>query len=186
MTLPRHITLPTLPTLAVLLALAVAIGGVSYAAGGNGDSLVAKNSLSGNRLKNDTVTGKQVKESTLGPVKRAAQADKALTLPAVKKGALAFRAGWGASVFVQRTPRWVRDTQGFVHLEGAATRSSGTDLVIAVLPAGVRPSNDVYVPVYGDGGTAAYLQITNDGFVQLVDGPVSFVSLEGVTFRAEQ
>jgi hypothetical protein len=62
-----------------LIALTVALSGTAIAASAlvNGDKLIKKGSLSGNRLKNNTVTGKQIKESTLGKVPSASHADSA-------------------------------------------------------------------------------------------------------------
>ncbi len=62
-----------------IVALVVAATGTAVAASsGNGDKLIKKGTLSGNRLRNDTVGGKQVKESTLSKVPAAKAADSAL------------------------------------------------------------------------------------------------------------
>ncbi len=63
-----------------LVALAIAMSGTAVAATNvlvSGDSLIKKNSLSGNRLKNHTVTGTQVNLAKLGKVPKAAKADTA-------------------------------------------------------------------------------------------------------------
>jgi hypothetical protein len=83
---------PTRLHLSVPIALAV--GALVVAAAGsatavtshrsNGDKLIAAHSLSGNRLHHNTVTGAQIKESTLGLVPRAAAA-KTVGGYAVKK-----------------------------------------------------------------------------------------------------
>jgi hypothetical protein len=59
-----------------VIALVVATSGTAFAAGElvNGDSLIKKNSLSGDRLKNGSITGKQIKLSSLGPVPSARNA----------------------------------------------------------------------------------------------------------------
>ncbi len=71
------------PALAVaIVALAVALSGTAVAATNalvSGDSLIKPNSLSGNRLKNHTVTGTQVNLAKLGKVPKAAKADTAKT-----------------------------------------------------------------------------------------------------------
>jgi len=67
------------PTMAIsLIALFIVLGGTVYAAAGkiDGKSIKVK-SLPGNRLKPNTVTDKQVKESTLGQVPRAKEAKTA-------------------------------------------------------------------------------------------------------------
>jgi hypothetical protein len=61
-------------------ALLVALSGTAVAAGFgpfNGNSIIKKNSLSGNRLKSHTVTGKQVNLSKLGTVPNANNAKTA-------------------------------------------------------------------------------------------------------------
>jgi hypothetical protein len=60
-------------------ALVVALGGTASAAFGplRGDTLIKKHSLSGNRLKNHTISGAQVNLSRLGKVPNATTADTA-------------------------------------------------------------------------------------------------------------
>jgi hypothetical protein len=61
------------------LALLLAVGGTSYAATQiNGKSLKNR-SVAGKKLKKNTVTGAEVRESKLGTVPRASQADNAAT-----------------------------------------------------------------------------------------------------------
>ena len=61
-----------------LLALVVASGGTAVAASRlvSGDSLIAKRSLSGDRLRNDTITGRQIKLGSVGQVPRAKDAQE--------------------------------------------------------------------------------------------------------------
>ena len=61
-----------------LTALVVATSGTAIAASQmNGDAIIKKHSLSGNRLRNHTITGTQVNVSKLGKVPSAANADHA-------------------------------------------------------------------------------------------------------------
>jgi hypothetical protein len=60
-----------------IIALFVALGGTVYAASKINGKTIKVKSLPGNRLKNDAVTGAQVKESTLGKVPNSAHADSA-------------------------------------------------------------------------------------------------------------
>jgi hypothetical protein len=63
-----------------MTALVVASTGTAIAAGlVNGDKLIKKHSLSGNRLRNHSVTGTQINLSRLGKVPSAANADRATT-----------------------------------------------------------------------------------------------------------
>lgn len=70
------------PALAVsIVALVLAASGSAVAASKlvSGNSLIRKNSLSGNRLKAGSVTGKQIQASTLGTVPNATSANTATT-----------------------------------------------------------------------------------------------------------
>jgi hypothetical protein len=81
MTMKRALKHRPSPALVIaLVALAIAMSGTAVAATNalvSGDSLIKKNSLSGNRLKNHTVTGTQVNLAKLGKVPTAAKADTA-------------------------------------------------------------------------------------------------------------
>jgi hypothetical protein len=65
-----------------VIALVVAVTGTAVAAGGHvdGDSLIRKGSLSGNRLRDHTLTDLQIKVSSLGMVPSAATAKNAQEL----------------------------------------------------------------------------------------------------------
>ena len=68
------------PAMAVAIAaLFVALGGTAMASFGQfkGDKIIEKHSLSGNRLKNHTITGTQVNLGKLGTVPSASHADTA-------------------------------------------------------------------------------------------------------------
>jgi hypothetical protein len=70
---------PSASMVVAVLALVVAMSGTAIAAGhlATGDKLIKKHSLSGNRLRNHTITGQQVNLSQLGKVPSAANADHA-------------------------------------------------------------------------------------------------------------
>ncbi len=70
---------PSPAMIMALIALFVAFGGTVYAGTKISGKTIRKNSEPGNRIKKDTVTGKQVKESTLGQVPSAAAANSATT-----------------------------------------------------------------------------------------------------------
>jgi len=87
------------PAFAVaILALMVALGGTAVAKFGpfKGDKIIKKSSLSGNRLKNNSVNGKKLKLSTVGKVPSAANADTVGGV-AVKKFGRTLPAGTGAT-----------------------------------------------------------------------------------------
>lgn len=70
---------PSPSMVVALLALVIAASGTAIAAikQVSGDSLIKKNSLSGNRLRNKTLTGTQINLSKLGKVPSATHADAA-------------------------------------------------------------------------------------------------------------
>ena len=87
---------PSAAMVVATLALIVAVSGTALAASQmNGDSLIKKNSLSGNRLRKHTLTGKQVNLNKLGVVPRAtnathaASADNAINAQTAQKLAAA-------------------------------------------------------------------------------------------------
>jgi len=187
-------------TVVALLALVLALTGTGlagYAAGkGDGDSLIKKKSLSGNRLRPETVTGRQVKESSLGKVPAATAADRATTAthasaadttPAGVLNAPSYTSGWGDNTgFAARTAGFRKDASGYVHLEGAVSRSTGAETVIATLPVGFRPSDYVNFPVTSQGPTLGFVSVEPDGDIHFDSGNPGFVSLEGITFHADQ
>jgi hypothetical protein len=179
-------------SLVACLALVVALCGTTlagYAAGkARGDQLVRKHSLSGNRLRADTITGAQVAEGSLGAVPRADHADHAdhadradrTPLPAVT--ALPLGPGWAALDDHTAPGYWV-DSSGLVHLVGAAHRTTGSSLTIGTVPAGLRPVLLVEFPAYTYAGAPGAVQVEELGGVDLVSGNAAFVSLEGVSYR---
>jgi hypothetical protein len=72
---------PSGSMLVAMTALLVALSGTALAAGTltSGDNLIKKGSLSGNRLRGHTLSGKQINLSKLGKVPSAAKADTATT-----------------------------------------------------------------------------------------------------------
>ena len=75
----RWLHRPSPSMIVALIALVFAMSGTAVAATHlvSGDSLIKKHTLSGNRLRNHTLTGAQIKLSALGKVPSAAQADSA-------------------------------------------------------------------------------------------------------------
>jgi hypothetical protein len=70
---------PSAALVVAIIALAVAVSGTALATDRlvSGDSLIRKHSLSGNRLRNESVTRQQIKLSSLGPVPSARNAANA-------------------------------------------------------------------------------------------------------------
>jgi hypothetical protein len=78
-----------------IVALVVAASGTAVAASTlvNGDSLIKKRSLSGNRLRNRSITGTQVNLNKLGKVPSAKNADTAITAGSATNATNATNAG---------------------------------------------------------------------------------------------
>ena len=79
---------------------------------------------------------------------------------------------------------YMKDTMGFVHLKGSI--KNGTAITMFTLPAGYRPLLDKYVVFTTDSGaTTAFIKPTGaTGILTL--GANSYVSLDGIIFKAEQ
>jgi hypothetical protein len=67
----------TFANVIAVVALFLALGGSVYAAGKLNGKTIKRNSLPGNRLKGDSVTGREVNEASLGAVPNAANATNA-------------------------------------------------------------------------------------------------------------
>jgi subtilisin family serine protease len=70
---------PSYANVTATLALVLAIGGTSYAAVTINGKNIKNRTIAGKKLKKNTVTGAEVRESKLGKVRSATQADNAAT-----------------------------------------------------------------------------------------------------------
>jgi hypothetical protein len=141
--------------------------------------------ISGSDIKADTVTGKQVKESTLGRVPSARHAS---ALPPLKWHALALKGTW-ENLFQNRPAAFAVDAQGVVFLRGAIDGGSPGD-VVATLPRRARPTEVVELPdQIGGGAYPGFIVVQRDGEV-LIEAPPGtpegsasqFASLDGASF----
>jgi hypothetical protein len=171
------------------LALSIAIGtaglvvGLAVPAAAHEAAVVA-HTINGSSIKPNTITGKQVKESTLGTVPRAA----ALT-PLVWHQ-LVLVHGWKN---VAGDPAgYAIDSQGLVHLRGqihlGATFSSAFSL-----PPSARPKVTFGVPVMSGALLINDLDIESSGPVtpttaqdNLNTTPAELMTLDGVTYSPTQ
>jgi hypothetical protein len=176
------------PALVVaVLALAIALSGTAYSVSKvSGNSLIKKHSLSGNRVKPNSVTGDQVNESTLDTVPRAGMAQ---SLPAITFADLSLDPGWVEKLSGgTRQVGYRKDANGFVHLQGVVARApSPTADVIGTIAPGYRPNGNMYFLAFSNGGTTAGVSVKPDGTVNYFGGGLdSFISLEGMTYYADQ
>jgi hypothetical protein len=169
------------------LALFVAFSGTGFAAVSalDGHKLLDR-SVTHVKITKNTLTGTEINERRLGKVPRATLADKANRLPAARLRTLTVGTGWAsATALTNRDLGFRKDAQGFVHLQGALTRSTGVGMVMATLPRGFRPYSYAYFPVFTKNGQLGSVQVAGDGTITLFDGDPAYVSLEGVVFSVD-
>lgn len=107
-----------------LAALMVALSGTAIAASRlvSGDRLIKKHSLSGNRLRNHSVTGKQVNLHKLGTVPKAKHAERATR--ATKAETATFAAGAGTKLASGQTLTGMWSASGYLTAGGQAVYST--------------------------------------------------------------
>jgi hypothetical protein len=142
--------------------------------------------INGNTIKPNTVTGKQIKESTLGTVPSAR---KAASVPRLKWHALPLGAGWsndGASA--DRLASYAIDIQGLVHFKGEV-HCATTCGVLFVLPKAAAPSVQLDLPIYTNENNVGEADVKTTGEVNVFDthsataGSAAYYSvLDGVVY----
>jgi hypothetical protein len=157
---------------------------VAVAATRTGDDLITKRTLSGNRLRLDTVTGKEVAEGKLGTVPKARLATH---LPKLVWHTLTLANGWQNYNGSVRLPAWAIDAQGVVHLRGAIYQPSPGDVTFAQLPVAARPQVTVYLATDMVNASPGRIDISSDGTMQadyynVALDAQSFTNLDGVTY----
>lgn len=150
---------------------------------------IKKDSMPGNRIVTNTVTGTQVAESTLGHVPYATKAGTAAKLPTLVWHTLTLINDWSA-VIGDRTPAYAIDAEGIVHLRGAMCCGATATQAFS-LPASARPGKNAFLLAFSQGAYAAELAVLSSGKVYVYNGggapansTASLTSLEGVTFAA--
>ena len=158
---------PSAASIVAILALVVAMSGAAFAALQSGDALIAKRTVSGNRLRLNTVTGKEVVNLVWHP--------------------LNLTNGWENYNGTKRAPAWALDAQGIVHLRGAVDQGSVPGLMVfARLPLSVRPSVDLWLTTGLQNAAPGRIDI-NNGYL-IVESPSgdataeAFTNLDGVTW----
>lgn len=194
------------------LALFVAVGGASaFAASQLGKNSVGPKQLKKNavttakvkkeaitaaKVKKGTLTGVQINLSTLGTVPNAQNAQTASDLAPSEPwhevgapGEPAFQFGWHNAPPSERahTVAFYKDRGGLVHLRGVAIDGLYEEPIFA-LPPGYRPTKNLTMAVASEQGKATTLSVLGPeeaapGTMYPYEG--KWVSLEGITFRAE-
>lgn len=124
---------PSAAMVVAIVALIVAMSGTAVAASSlvNGDTMIKKNSLSGNRLRNGSVTGSKIKVSTLGTVPNASHASTADSATNATNAANATAAASApiSKVTYVTTPVSVGPSDGNTGLTATASCPSGTTVI---------------------------------------------------------
>jgi hypothetical protein len=141
--------------------------------------------ISGSQLKPNTVTGKQIKESTLGTVPRAT---RARTLPAlVWHPITTFENDWDNFQNGTYLAAYAVDAQGIVRLRGAII--GGTQEAAFKLPKKLAGAAFLEVPVQRAHGVGEFF-LNPDGTVDISTNPGddnatnTLADLDGVSFPA--
>lgn len=83
-------------------------------------------------------------------------------------------------------PGYYQDHMGVVHLRGVANGASSSSDTILTLPVGLRPlERQMYLSI-AEGGSQGRVDVHPNGTVTRVLGSSGYLTLNGVSFRAEQ
>ncbi len=188
----RHLTFANVVS---VIALFVALGGTALASviiTKNGQ--VARDTISGHdppsgdhpNIIRNSLTGKDIKESTLGPVPalKAPEPFHRVGSP----GQPPFLNGWTNYDPSLAPAAFYKDREGVVHLKGAVT--GGSSEFVFTLPPGYRPavSQEFAALTVNSGPTRAInqLEVQAGGDVVFYEPVGLWASLSGITFRAGQ
>ena len=176
-----------------LIALFVALGGTALASVIiTKNSQVAKNTIAGHHppsgehpnVIGNSITGKDIEESTLGPVPALKAPEPLHTVGA--PGQPAFQNSWKNQGSGTALAAFYKDREGVVHLQGNV--KGGSVGVVFTLPPGYRPavSQEFAALTVNSGPTRAInqLEVQDDGDVVLYEPVGDWASLSGISFRA--
>jgi hypothetical protein len=137
---------PSASLIVAVAALVLAASGTAVAASQlvSGDKLIKQHSLSGNRLRNHTITSKQINMSKLGTVKSATNADHSTTADSATHATTATTATTATNA---NTANSAPIAQVTYVTQSASISANGVGLVTATCPAGTT--------VIGGGGQVA-------------------------------
>lgn len=156
----RHIRRPSPALVVAIFALVLATSGAAYAVvSQNGDTLITQRTLSGDRLRLNTVTASEMSN--------------------LAWGSIILENGWANG---SRSPKAAVDVQGIVHLRGVAT--GGRAATIGTLPKSAAPTATIYLTGRNNKGATIGIVVQSTGkiAVQGTLGPNMFVDLDGLTY----
>jgi hypothetical protein len=194
-----------------LIALFVALGGVSYAAislpaNSVGTRQLKKNAVTATKIKANAVngskvaanslTGAKILESSLGPVPSANEATNAVNatnaanaahaatadaLPALSFTTLTLKNGWVGNCYGGGVPQIAKSSEGVVYFRGELCRNSGTSDNPFALPAGFVPTNEQWLTADQITAATGRIYINPSGEVRMHDDPEHPGSAAGFT-----
>jgi len=193
---------PSFPTVISLIALFVALGGTSYAVIKLPARSVGNRELKSNAVTSAKIRAQSVARSDLSPSARVgSRGPRGPAGPSGSTGDVGAPEPWKALPFVSPwsslgegypNAAFRKDQHGRVFLHGVAHKEPGAPVlgdVIAVLPAGYRPSGTcVFSPTTSGSnpaGTDSRLQVLASGEIQWIAGATGdndFTSLDSVSF----
>jgi hypothetical protein len=158
---------------------------------------IADNAITTGKIANDAVTGDKVKESTLGEVPSANNANNLGGTPAsgYVKGPLesvhligapgepAFQNSCHNLAAGFQPAGFYKDPFGIVHLVGDISGCSGASVLVFTLPAGFRPATSQRFIVHASDTTIGTIRVDPDGTLTTfsVAGPV----INDISFRTD-
>lgn len=97
-----------------------------------------------------------------------------------------FQNGWvNYDIATYEPAGYMKDSLGFVHLKGLVKSGTVGAVPVFTLPAGYRPSKQNLFPTVANENHGT-IYVRPDGVVQVTFGSNAYVSLSGITFKAEQ
>ena len=180
------------------IALAIALGGTSYAAitlpansvgtkqlkkNAVKRSKIAAKAVNGSKVAADSLTGANILESSLGPVPAATNATSATSatnadhattadsVPALNFTNLTLKNGWVGNCPDDGVPAIAKSSEGVVYFRGGICRTSGTSTNPFAVPAGFAPSEVEYIAVDQNLGTTGRIVIRPTGEVFVDSDP---------------
>lgn len=101
-------------------------------------------------------------------------------------GALGGNNGWSFYGGSYMAPQYWVTGSDMVHIGGLidyGTKTAG--IQVATIPVGYRPASREMFHVYGYNKPSLRVDVTPEGYVLLMDAPLGFVSLSGISFRKD-
>jgi hypothetical protein len=175
------------------LALFIALGGVSYAAvnlpnNSVGSGEIKKNAVKAPEVAKKAVRSPEVKNRSLKCVDLAPAACAASTTPPPSvelahvvgaPGEPQYENGWGPSGGNEGGIAFYKDSNGIVHIQGNAARTTASGATIFVLPPGYRPAVNIFSAAYG----GSDVNVEPDGRVGPFPNATTNVGMGSVSYR---